>query len=88
MNTQEKHHSHDMLFDEVYFANPVGLGGNYSTEEVLSDLYSNLQIPYLVVTESEDEIYQKMIDFSNQHFPDVKVSKFVFCLGYYEPFKC
>ena len=80
--------SHDILFDEVYFANPVGLGGNYSTEEVLLDLYSDLQIPYLVVTEAEDEIYQKMIQFSKKHYPTVEVSKFVFCLGYYEPFKC
>lgn len=78
----------DVLFNDTYFAQPIGYGGNYIVDEILHNLHSELHIPYLVVSDPENEIHKKMIEFTKKYAPEAKVSHFVFSIGYYEPFKC
>lgn len=78
----------DILFNNVYFTQPLGISKPFPVDDVLENLYSSLQIPYLMIDDPKNEVFVRMKKIVDDNNSDIKVDAFIFCMKYYEPFKC
>lgn len=77
-----------VLFNNTFFSYPIAILKDANMTDILTTMYTNLNIPYLVVDNDSQQPFVSVKEHLLKTNPDIQIDKVIFSIGYHKPFKC